>query len=277
MRPLVLFGIYREAIFSPGKIRQDAAILDTALLELFRRGYKTEAIHVEEIDDRIARADLVLSMAQSDHVLTILQRWQETGIRILNSIGSIRNCYRKALIALLADADVPMPLGKIVSLEEVERFFSCAATGCYWLKRGDVHAVDPSDVVRISCREQLVQALDHFHKEKIDPVLIQEHVDGETIKFYGVGNGCYFRAFVSASGDEITTQAKPLATIARQAATVLGLEVYGGDAILTPDGNWLLIDMNDWPSFSTCRHSAAEGIAEYVHRMVFQNDEKIAY
>ena len=39
------------------------------------------------------------------------------------------------------------------------------------------------------------------------------------------------------------------------------LDVYGGDAIVGPDGVARLIDLNDWPSFSSCRAVAAEAIA----------------
>jgi hypothetical protein len=44
-------------------------------------------------------------------------------------------------------------------------------------------------------------------------------------------------------------------------AAAVGLQVYGGDCIVTVDGAWYMIDFNDWPSFSRCREEAAEAIA----------------
>jgi glutathione synthase/RimK-type ligase-like ATP-grasp enzyme len=45
---------------------------------------------------------------------------------------------------------------------------------------------------------------------------------------------------------------------------LLGLDVYGGDYILTPEGALYIIDVNDWPSFRGCRPLAAEHIARYL-------------
>ena len=44
-------------------------------------------------------------------------------------------------------------------------------------------------------------------------------------------------------------------------AQLVGIEVYGGDAIIDRDGRFYIIDFNDWPSFSRCRDEAAEAIA----------------
>jgi hypothetical protein len=43
-----------------------------------------------------------------------------------------------------------------------------------------------------------------------------------------------------------------------------GLDVYGGDWIVQTDGTPVLIDLNDWPSFSPCREEASEAIAQRI-------------
>ena len=50
-------------------------------------------------------------------------------------------------------------------------------------------------------------------------------------------------------------------TTADAAARHFGMPIYGGDAIIRPDGRFFLIDFNDWPSFSSCTQAAAEAIA----------------
>ena len=50
----------------------------------------------------------------------------------------------------------------------------------------------------------------------------------------------------------------------RRAAAALGLEVYGGDVIVTPSGNIVLLDLNAWPSFALYRDEAAVAIASYL-------------
>ena len=49
-------------------------------------------------------------------------------------------------------------------------------------------------------------------------------------------------------------------------AAAVGVDVYGGDAIIRADGSFCLIDFNDWPSFSRCRDAAADAIVSLVNR-----------
>jgi len=48
---------------------------------------------------------------------------------------------------------------------------------------------------------------------------------------------------------------------AERLAKAVGVEVFGGDAIIRSDGTFCVIDFNDWPSFSRCRPEAACTIA----------------
>ena len=54
------------------------------------------------------------------------------------------------------------------------------------------------------------------------------------------------------------------------AAETLGLYIFGGDAIIAPDGGISIIDINDWPSFAPVRDQAAGEIAKLVHRKAQQ-------
>lgn len=259
-----LLGIYREKIYSPGKAREDAAILEAALREMARRGYSVHCVSAETLSDLSPRPALILSMAQSAAALHILEGWQKRGSRIVNSVASVRNCYRRRLVPLLAQARVPIPFGRLVPLRRAEEVISSAFLPPYWLKRGDVHAVEEGDVVQVESEKKLKSALDHFRSRKVEEILVQAHVEGEVMKFYGVGAGSYFSAFRSGSGNEVPRSWEAISLLGRQAAAGAGLEIYGGDAILTPEGQTVLIDLNDWPSFSRCCQSAAAGIAQYI-------------
>ena len=48
------------------------------------------------------------------------------------------------------------------------------------------------------------------------------------------------------------------------AATNVPLGVPGGDCVRDLSGKLHLIDLNDWPSFASCRAAAASHIAAYV-------------
>ncbi len=263
----MLVGVYRERVFSPGKVREDAEILEATLAELSRRQFKTSAVEAENLGRLSQRPTCVLNMAQSIQALRILEGWQKEGTRIINSVSSVRNSYRKPLISLLGDAQIPMPAGRVLRLEEAERRIPSTPVASYWIKRGDVHATRPEDVVKVRSRDEWVRAIGHFRRHEIGEILIQEDVEGEAVKFYGVGNGRYFTAFRSSSRDEITLQIEDLAILARRSAKAVGLEIYGGDAIVTEKGEVVLIDLNDWPSFSRCCQAAARSIVQYVADM----------
>ena len=55
--------------------------------------------------------------------------------------------------------------------------------------------------------------------------------------------------------------------VARSAAAALGVEIFGGDAIIRRDGEPVIIDLNAWPSYAKFRDKAAQAIADYLaHR-----------
>jgi len=271
MTPIALLGIYREQIFSPGKIEDDAAIMDATVEELSRIGWEVRTLRAESIGNSPPRPQNVLSMAQSDRVLNILEEWSRQGTRVINSVPSVISCYRKPLTHLLSKAGICIPSSRMVTLKDAEEKISLLSADRLWLKRGDVHAIEPGDVASVTCREELDKALQHFLGKDIQEILVQKHVSGPVVKFYGVGQHEYFKVYLAANGEELTSDAEPLWAIARQAARAVGLEVYGGDAILTERNGPVLIDLNDWPSFSRCRRSAARNIAAYV-RAKFQFD-----
>ena len=42
------------------------------------------------------------------------------------------------------------------------------------------------------------------------------------------------------------------------------MKIYGGDCIVSPDGEIRIIDFNDWPSFAPCREEAGPQIAKAI-------------
>ncbi|MBF0510369.1 MAG: hypothetical protein HQK57_15775 [Deltaproteobacteria bacterium] len=265
MNSIQVLGIYREQIFSPGKIKDDEAILDATLAELSNQGCRIAAIKAEDLASDIVPPNLVLSMAQSDRSLKIMETWESSGIRVVNTSVSIRNCYRKPLIHLLQKAGLPLPAGRLVPLAELLAQGMDVA-GHYWLKRGDVHAIGPGDVAAVTTKEELDVALEHFRDQGVIDILVQDHVPGRVIKFYGAGQGHFFCAFPADRAEPLPVWPNLLSDLAARAAAAVGLEVYGGDAVLTSQGEVVLIDLNDWPSFSRCCLDAAGGIARYLIR-----------
>jgi hypothetical protein len=48
------------------------------------------------------------------------------------------------------------------------------------------------------------------------------------------------------------------------AAAALGLEIFGGDAIIQANGEPMVVDINAWPSYALYRDRAAEAIADHL-------------
>ena len=102
---------------------------------------------------------------------------------------------------------------------------------------------------------------------------MQEHVPGDLIKFYGVGNGtvepspaAWFQWFYHRDKGMIghIFDTARLRQTACSAAAALGVEIFGGDAIIRPDGEPVIVDLNAWPSYALYRDRAAAAIADYL-------------
>ena len=59
-----------------------------------------------------------------------------------------------------------------------------------------------------------------------------------------------------------------LKDLCHRACQELQVVVYGGDCIVTPEGEIFIIDFNDWPSFAPCRNQAAPHIADAIDRLI---------
>lgn len=262
---MLVLGIYREEVFSPGRVEDDKQIMDAALLELRELGYDTRAVSLDEIDASTPAAGCVLTMAQSRRALSLLEALSEKGALVINSPSAIYGCRRTSLVQALETAGLPVPSGQVISLDDgyANKEVPPPSFHHYWLKRGDVHRVSPGDVVKVTSGPEFAAALGYFRSHQISKVVIQDHLEGEVIKFYGIRNG-YFAGFGASGNGDGAGRLADLRSIARRAAEAIGLEIYGGDAVITPDGRTFLIDLNAWPSFSRCRTEASRSIALYA-------------
>ena len=112
--------------------------------------------------------------------------------------------------------------------------------------------------------------------------MVNEHLEGDLIKFYGVNGTDFFYWFypfemkhskfglekINGEPTGISFKVETLQQICNQAASVLQVDVYGGDAIVAADGSMRIIDFNDWPSFAPCREEAADAISELILKKV---------
>jgi glutathione synthase/RimK-type ligase-like ATP-grasp enzyme len=259
-----VMGVYREPEYSPGKVEADAAILDAVVDQLAALRAETTMVDSARFAHGEFQAPhLVLAMCQGEHGLARLSTLEEAGAVVINSALAIRNCYRDLLGAGLMRAGVPVPEGVLVRTAaplDLKPLRAIDLSSPMYVKRGDLHALGPDDVQRVEDLEQLSATLLRFARRGVQVAYVQQEVPGEVVKFYGVSGGEYF-ATVTEHGAELSDAHKlALNHAASDAAAALGLEVWGGDAIVKGD-DFSIVDFNDWPSFSRVRKEAARAIA----------------
>lgn len=256
--------VLREPEFSPGKVEDDAAIL-LHVASLLRR----ERYVVDVLDPRtrrwpeLPRRTVVLSMAQGEQALEQLQRWERKGLRVINSVNGVRNCHRIRTVPLWQHAGCTSPPAAVVATNArtLPEWVQGVAAGV-WVKRGDVHAMTAEDVQFAADGKRACEVLERLRLRGIAWAVVQRHVSGRSLKFYGVTDRFFF--LVGASGECSAQVEREVARLARQGAAALGVEIFGGDCVVDDRGRCHLIDLNDWPSYAACRQAAAEAIAAYA-------------
>jgi hypothetical protein len=253
-------GVTRERVFSPGRVEDDAAILDGVAAILRERGHDVDVLDSDsERSPWPRREALVFVMCQGPRALARLREWQQTGVRIINSPAAILNCQRHRTIPLLQRAGVGLPASVLIDTGDPAPLPDWLDEAGAWLKRGDVHATETDDVVYVADTEAVLRSLRRFGDRGIARVVVQRHIPGMVLKFYAV-RGSFFHCVQETPAAVLTE----LDRVGQLAASRLGVEIYGGDCVYGQDGALSLIDLNDWPSYRPCRASAATAIADYL-------------
>jgi hypothetical protein len=260
------WGVYREPAHSPGRVDDDAAILERVGAALSERGFRVELVAADALI-KTPSAN-VFAMCERGKILDRLSAMEKSGSVIVNSPAAIRNTYRHRMIELFAQHRVPAPASRIVATGATK----ARPADCMWVKRYDFHATQPDDVMYVASDKGWLEALRHFAERGIPFVVAQEHVAGDLIKFYGVRNGAgpaganWFQWFYHRDKGMLghSFAAARLHEAALDAAAAVGLEIFGGDAIIKPDGEPRIIDLNAWPSYALYRDQATRAIADLL-------------
>ncbi len=257
-------GVLREPAHSPGRIDDDAAIMRSVGEALRERGFRVELVAADVVVE--APSANLFVMCERGTVLDRLAGMEKAGAIVVNSPVAIRNTYRHRMVGLFTRHRVSAPMSWIVAADaNTPRPADCA-----WIKRYDFHATQRDDVMYAASDTGWREALRRFADRGIPFVVAQEHVAGDLVKFYGVRNHAastganWFQWFYHRDQGMLGHVFDPgrLSEAAFGAAGALGLEVFGGDAVIKADGAPMIIDLNAWPSYALYRDRAAEAIAD---------------
>lgn len=286
MKSLTFAAIQRYSIFSPNHVGNDAAIFNDVAAFLVENGHKINFYSEQNFLTDSISENHVFTMLRSKAAIRKLQRLEdEMGVIAVNSGHGIENCCRETMTNLLINHGIPHPDSVILDSTD----FTAAASlsddyDACWIKRADFHAVHKEDVTFVRNRQELCDIMAEYALRGIERVVINKHLQGDLVKFYGVTGTDFFYWFYPQAGSHskfglesingapqgISFSEADLRTICNDSARLLKVNVYGGDCIVSPDGIIRIIDFNDWPSFAPCRQEAAKAIGQTILKEISQ-------
>ena len=271
--------IQRALCYSPNSEEKDLAVLQEvgSLLEdatitseydfVNRFNTYNQSVSSELVDSANVYCQII-SMARSTKALECLEQLEQSGIQVLNPSAGVWACQRSNIDKVMRENHLPFPPDE--------------GNDGYWVKRADASAQSKEDVCFCQDWTEVENVKSAFMQRGIINIVVQAHVKGDVVKFYGVEDTGFFRYYYS--GDDTETKfgdeernGKPqyypfsssnLQADAEKLACLLQTPIYGGDAIVREDGSYVIIDFNDFPSFSRCREEAAKAIVGRMKKMV---------
>ncbi len=268
-----ILAIARNPLDSPRMVDNDRAILLAVAQQLEILGNKVKIADENDITDSESY-DAIFHMSRNNTILAKLQQVQEMGINVTNRPAGVKNCSRKECMEIMSCNNIPQPQYFHLSTEE-----NAPSRGYpLWLKKGEGWSNSPQDVCYATSPSEANKILKILRKRGITDVVCTCHIKGDLIKFYGVKedffhwyyptpeNSKFGLEIINGTAKRYLFDSKLFKRVAFEAADSIGVEIFGGDAIVTPNGDFYIIDLNDFPSFSCCRKEASEAIAKLIHK-----------
>lgn len=273
----------RAGIFSPNHIGNDAAIFNMVADQLRKRGCILNVYSEEQFDKQPVEEKFILNMCRHRRSIELLQEYEDKGAVVVNSGYGIENCIRERMARILSGCGIAYPESFIVDTDEMvkNKLVKANFAGC-WIKKADAHTMHREDVAFARHPQEAQELLQEFFLRGIKRAVINRHIPGEHVKFYGVADSTFFHWFYPGDlrvsqypADGLRADApqhtpfnlESLKRMCAKASEILDVKIYGGDCIIGPTGNITIIDFDDWPSFAPCRSQAAPAIAKMVYHL----------
>lgn len=271
MAEIKIAAVLRAGAYSPNHIGNDAAILNLTAEQLRKRGCEVRIYSEEQLIAGAVQERYVIHMCRDARSFPVLQAMEDEGRLVINSGYGVENCTRERLSRILLGSAIPYPDCLMVNTNQtITRQMQEAGIERAWIKRGDLYARHKEDVTYVRTPAEAQEILQEYFLRGIKRAVVQRHLDGEMVKFYGVAGTGWFQWFYPF--DEENSKAKREARFdleafrveCERAAEMLDVMCYGGEAIVDAEGIIRIIDFNDWPSYGPCRSEAAAVISRTV-------------
>lgn len=273
----------RAGAYSPNHVGNDAAIFNAACDQLRKRGYEVNIYSEEQFGTSDINEPVIVNMCRERASIARLQDLEKEGRIVVNSGFGIENCTRERMTRILLGHGIPYPESLMVNTNEnVKDQLGKSGFDGFWIKRGDFHAMHKEDVSYCRHAQEAQEVLQEYFYRGIPRAVINRHLSGDLIKFYGIAGQPFFYWFypfdsghskygyeaINGHSQGLPFDLEQLKNICHEAAEALDVVVYGGDCIVGSDGTIRIIDFNDWPSFAPCRNQAAPYIAKAVISLI---------
>lgn len=286
-----VIGVKRKTKYSPNHIGNDGMIFALTAEHLVKMGYEVEEYTEPEFMlANLEHEQFIFNMVRDKSSIRRLQKLENKGLTVVNSGFGIENCIRKKMTELLISNNIPHPKSVCVDVTEdpTKELLEMNAPA-YWVKRGDSHAVHREDVAYARNIDEVRSILREFELRNIPNAVINEHLIGDLVKFYGVADTDFFYWFypfdlshskfglekINGTAKEFPFSSENLKSICDSAGEVMNVKIYGGDCVVATDGSFKIIDFNDWPSFAPCRDVVAPKIAECIHKQIVKHKTEV--
>ena len=283
MAEIKIAGVMRAGAYSPNHIGNDAAIFNAAADQLRKRGCEVRVYSEKQFQEADIREEVILNMCRERESIAKLITLEDQGRLVINSGYGIENCTRERMTRVLLGNGIPYPESLIVNTnEDVRPEMEKAKFGSCWIKRGDFHAMHKEDVSYCRHIEEAQEVLHEYFYRGITRAVINRHLVGDLVKFYGVQGQPFFYWFypfdeghskygyeaVNGKSHGFKFDEKQLRDTCERASRIMDVKVYGGDCIVDENGSFQIIDFNDWPSFAPCRAEGSVAIAKCVLKAI---------
>ena len=195
MSKLTIAGIRRENQFSPNHIGNDAAIFSLTVQHLRNLGCEVNEYIESDLIVRDFTEPAIFNMVRNWTSIHKLQQMEDQGYTVINSGYGIENCTREKMTRLLMSNNISHPASLILPTDE-DPTEALEKAGFFnsWIKRGDFHAIHRKTsptIIRKKPKLILKEICYPWHQNAV----INEHLVGDLVKFYGVTGTDFFYWF----------------------------------------------------------------------------------
>jgi len=272
--------LHRAEEFSPNNVEKDALLLEAVGAVLQGRGDEVSHLREEELSaEALAPFDAVISMARRFPSLMLLEK---SGKRVINVPRGVRCALsRETTLDLLSASGVPVPPYWVHDPVRDEMFLCERRLHALlpgWVKGMHPRGVHAGDVSFVSDAMAADSRVIQLVAEGYTDIVVTRHEPGFVVKVYCVDGKMIHWMLPQQSGytkfgDEIHNDApsrkeevdvRQLEQLSERIGEAIQLQFFGFDAIVSAPGKVYVIDVNDAPSFSSCRQLAAEKIVKLL-------------